>query len=333
MNPSHRNAALSLALIAALIGAFYWQPITGWFRPPPPEKLLIAITSDPSTGLLHIAAAKDYLAAEGLAVELQRHTSGRSALAALIAKQAEIATTASVPLMFAVSKQVPVSIVATIANTAQAEGVLARHDRGISAPDDLKGKTIGVPMGTSSHFMLYVMLAGNGIEQHAVTIRDLQPDALGAALSAGEVDAIAIWEPWLSAAQSPTSIIMYPDGGSSFAFHLASRPDVLQKRPAAMRKLLRALLRAERYAADEPEAARAIIAKAGDADLALIERAWPNYDLHLTLSQSLLNQLEDQLRWAISNGLLDASRMPNFLDNIYLDAMLAVKPHAVSIVR
>lgn len=57
------------------------------------------------------------------------------------------------------------------------------------------------------------------------------------------------------------------------------------------------------------------------------------FSLRLTLSQSLLTLLEDRARWAIGNHLTEAAELPNFLDSFYLDAMLAVKPQAVSVVR
>ena len=128
-------------------------------------------------------------------------------------------------------------------------------------------------------------------------------------------------------------MVIYPDKFFSFRLHLAGQRQFLHDHPAAMQKLLRALLRAEHLVEEEPQATRSIIAKYAKYDPASFDRLWPNYDLHLNLSQALLNTLEDQARWAIANDLADTKDMPNFLDVINPDAMLAVKPAAVSIVR
>jgi NitT/TauT family transport system substrate-binding protein len=42
---------------------------------------------------------------------------------------------------------------------------------------------------------------------------------------------------------------------------------------------------------------------------------------------------EDQARWRIDNNLTDATRVPNYLDYIYLDALEKVKPEAIGIIR
>lgn len=341
MRLGRRSAALiaSLALVAAIATAFYWQPITNRLSPPlpaAPENLIIAISSDVSSGLVRIAAAKGYFAAEGLTVTLQPHTSGRSGLAAVIANQAEIATAADIPVMFAATGKLPISIVATIADTLHAEGILARRDRGVAAPADLKGKTIGVPFGTSSHFMLNVILSSHAISPLEVPLRNLPPEALAAALAAGEVDAIAIWRPWLDQAgkaAGANGVSFFPEKGFGFRFHLVGRREFVGTHPAAMQKLLRAVFRAEQYAAEDAPAARALITESAHIDPAVIDAIWPYYDLRLTLSQAILNMLEDQARWAIANGLVDAKAEPNFLEVINPDAMLAVKPAAVSIVR
>jgi NitT/TauT family transport system substrate-binding protein len=38
-------------------------------------------------------------------------------------------------------------------------------------------------------------------------------------------------------------------------------------------------------------------------------------------------------KWAIESGLIKASKVPNFLDVIYFDGLMAVQPEAVRILR
>jgi NitT/TauT family transport system substrate-binding protein len=339
-SPAQRILVLlaALALIVGLAGAAYWRPISAWWAPPSaPEELTLAVnTAYTMSGLVHLAAANEYFAAEGLKVTLQPHNSGLSALDAVIANQAEIATVADTPVMFAVTRKVPLAIVATIASATHSHGIVARRDRGVSAAADLKGKAIGVPLGTDAHFLLNVILAGHGIAPDEVRVSNVKPENMVAALSTGQIDAIAIWDPWLSQAgkaAGASSVMIYPEKGFKLDFNLVGRRDFVRNRPAAMQKLLRALLRSERFLEAQPQAARAIIVAATNSDPASFDAVWPNFNLRLTLSQSLLTILEDQARWAISSGLTEAKDVPNFLESIYLDAMLAVKPQAVSIVR
>jgi len=64
-----------------------------------------------------------------------------------------------------------------------------------------------------------------------------------------------------------------------------------------------------------------------------VSRAWSQNQIELSLDQSLILTMEDEARWLISNNLTTEKTVPNFLDYIYDDALKAVKPEAVKIVR
>jgi len=53
----------------------------------------------------------------------------------------------------------------------------------------------------------------------------------------------------------------------------------------------------------------------------------------VTLEQALIVDFEEQTRWVIKQQLTERREMPNYLDYIYVDGLLAVKPVAVRIIR
>ncbi len=301
-----------------------------------PEQLTIAVTSTYiGSALVLIAAANGYFKTEGLDVTLQPHASGLAALNAVLAAQADLATTADTPLMFAVMKGQPVSIVATISKSARDHGIIARKDSGIATPADLKGKRVGVTLGTGAHFLLDLVLTVHNTQSGQVLIADLKPQELVDGLLSGKVDAVATWNPYLDElkkALGENGLAFY-DGGFRLMFHIAGRQDFVRQNPETMKKLTRALLRAETFAAGHPEDARSIVARAAKTDLAAVSAAWSNYRLQVKLDQGLLTLLEDQSRWAIKNGYVDKTEVPNYLGFIYPDALAAVKPAALTIIR
>jgi NitT/TauT family transport system substrate-binding protein len=64
-----------------------------------------------------------------------------------------------------------------------------------------------------------------------------------------------------------------------------------------------------------------------------IEYAWPKQEFAVTLEQAMLVTFEDQARWRMTNNLTEATEILNYLDYIYLDALEAVKPEAIGIIR
>ena len=342
MNSARRNVLTIalLALLATIAMAFLWPTIAERPQPTPvhaAEKLTIAINSPYiASGLVHLAARKGYFAVEGLDVTLQPHDSGRSALDAVVADRADIATVADTPVVFAVINGVPLAIVATISNAVRSHGIVARRDRGISVLADLKGRRVGVVSGSDAHYLLHTMLASHGVAPNEIAIENLKSAELTFALAEGRVDAIATWEPWLSEARKAAGangVVFEPDKGFSLAFNLVGRRKFVQSHPAVMQRLLRALLAAERFLGTDPEAARALVLDATKIESTVFDNAWPNHFLRLTLSQGTVTMLEDQARWVNSISYGEKLKIPNFLESIYLDAMLAVKPQAVSIIR
>jgi NitT/TauT family transport system substrate-binding protein len=64
-----------------------------------------------------------------------------------------------------------------------------------------------------------------------------------------------------------------------------------------------------------------------------LRESWNAYTPNLSLSPLLVENLENETKWAIKNKLVSPRPMPNYLRYIYFDGLEAVKPGAVSIVH
>ena len=333
-----RYAMIGAFVLAALLGGYVWRSWTSLAQPAsPPEPMTIAANIRyAGTGLVFIAQEQGYFANEGLNVTLQPYTTGKDALDATLEGRAELATAADIPIMFAVMKDQPVSIVATIFKVEKDPGIIGRKDRGVLTLASLNGKRIGVTLGTSGHFVLDAFLIRQKLSTDDVTLRDLQPQELPEALLNGDVDAVATWEPYLGALRTQlgaNGMIFYSEGIYELPFNIAGRRDYVVSHPETIKKLLRALVRAERFCKDEPAAAHRIIAGAINVSLEHMMELWPTFQFSVTLDQSLLLTLEDETRWAIKNKLTGRTNIPNYLYHIYLDALHALTPEAVTIIH
>jgi NitT/TauT family transport system substrate-binding protein len=331
-------AITGVLILAALLGGYVWRGRTVPAQPShPPEPVTMAINARyAGTGLVFIAQTKGYFAQAGLHVTLQPYTTGKVALDMALEGRAELATVADIPIMFAVTKRQPVSIVATIFSVEKDPGIVGRKDRGILTLAHLSGKRIGVTLGTSGHFVLDAFLIRQKLSTDDVMLRDLQPEELADALMQGEVDAVVTWEPYLSSLQTQlgtNGTIFYGDGIYELPFNIAGTRDYVFNHPETIKKLVRALVRAERFCKEEPEAARQIIGNAINMDRQNLQELWPTFRFNVTLAQSLLLTLEDETRWAIKNKLTARTDIPNYLQHVYLDALHAVTPTAVTVIH
>lgn len=324
-NPESRFVVLLLTAVLFSGTACRQQPQKQTGQP---EKITIAYTSTTGGALVHIAFAKDYFAQEGLDMTPQLHLFGKQALHAVIEGKADLATVADTPIMFAVINGKPITTLAVIQTSNRNTGIVARRDWGISKPSDLKGKTIGVTRGTVNEYFAEVFLEFHGIHRKQVKIVDLMPDEMAAAVKAGKVDAVSIWNPIQTKLQQDLGskgLTFYGETLYTEAFCAVARQDFVKQHPDAVRKFLRALIKAEAFVKQHPEESRRLVAAFIKTDKSLLDRIWDVYKFGVSLDQSFLINIEEQTQRALQNRLTGYREMPNYLDFIYVEGLQAVR--------
>ncbi len=337
---SRRFRASATAVAAVIILGLAYLGTRG---PPPKqtspvEKLRIALPVLPHTALVHIAAAKGYFAEEGLAVSIQPVNYGVLARDEVLQEKADLAVTAEVLFVIAVMKGHALGMVASLASVANDNAIIARRDRGIGVAGDLVGKKIGVSFGTSGSYFLWAFLIRHKLPlpPDSIVLVDLPPERIVAALAEGSVDAVATWQPMSLQAQAAlgnnaVSFIEFDAYRTTMIAY--GRSEFLKGHAGAMEKLVRALLKAERFMQSHPEETLKLVAQWLKIDVGALRATWQQFDFGVNLLQSHLITLEDEARWAMARGHVAQGPVPNLLPHLYLDALLAVQPERVTVLH
>lgn len=302
----------------------------------PPEKITIAYTMAATAFLIDIAFTKGYFAEEGLDAKPQSHAFGKLALASVLEGKADLATVADTPIVLAVMNNQPVTTIAAIQTSSRDAAIAAIKGGGIASPADLKGKKIGVTLGTTVEFFVDAYLAAHDIPKDAVSIIDIKPAEMAEALATEKVDAVSVFAPTLTNLEKDlgdSGIFFYDESIFTETFCVTAMQEYAKQHPEAIKKFLKALIRAETLILENPEEAQRQVAQFLKMDKDLLERIWPIFTARVTLNQALLVDFEDQTRWAVQKGLTTRKDMPNYLEFIYVDGLQAVKPEAVTILR
>ncbi|MBK8640256.1 MAG: NrtA/SsuA/CpmA family ABC transporter substrate-binding protein [Chromatiaceae bacterium] len=331
MKKTTMNRVAALLTLALALTACQQSPAPAT---EPPQTLRIAFTDRLESALVHIALIQGYFRAEGLDIQPVMRTFGKAALEAILDGQADLATVAETPIMFAVLQGANLRVLATLLESDTNLAVVARGDAGIASAKDLKGKRIGYTPGTASDFFLAALLTANGLPRQEVLAVDLKPDAMQEALLAGEVDAVATWSYYpLVHALGPNARVILDSEIYTQTFNLVARQDFIDQHPLVIQKVLRALIKAEGFARTQPDAAQTLLAEATQIDPSLVQEILGNFQFLVGLDQILLLILEDETRWAISNQLTDQTQMPDYSTILYLDGLKAVQPDAIFLER
>ncbi len=245
----------------------------------PPQKITIAYPTIILSALPHIACEKGYFLTEGLEVTPQFHAFGKPALQSVLEEKADIALSTDTPVVFAVTGGKKIYTIAVVGTSSKVMSIVARKGRGISMPADLKGKSIGVPLGSAMEFYLDSFLAVRGIDRKDVKIIDMKPGEMLDALTQGKVDAVSIRNSTLKqieGALKDNGVSFYDEHLYSDIECLSAQQDFVRKHPETIRKVLKALIRAEAFVEANPGEAKRIVAEFTGLDKSFIEEIWNN---------------------------------------------------------
>ena len=301
------------------------------------EKVTIGIsTSSLLASLVHIAEARGYFLEEGIDVEIKGYSTGKAALAATLSGEVDMGTVADTPIVSNSFERNDFAVFVTICNSNQHSKVLTRKDSNINTPQDLVSKKVATTVGTTAHYFMAVFFLLNKLDISDVEIVNLKPGEMVEAIVNGDVDAMFAWEPnILKATKSlgDNAIILPSDVGYEATFNLVSMNGYIENNPELIKKVIKALAKAEEFITNNREESINIIALRLETDREDIDKLWDGYKFGLSLSQTLILTLEDVARWSIRSNFTNKTEVPNYMDYIYMDALEEVKPEAVRIIH
>lgn len=313
-----------------------------------PIPLRIGLPGQPSGALLYLALAQGRFAEVGLDVVATPYPSGKRALhEGLLAGQVDLISSTEVPVALyglealdgeAEAAPLP-RILASISSSDNVNRVVTRQRYGIREPADLAGRRVATQRGSAVHFFWHLFSLEHGIHSPEL-LRFLPAEALPEALAAGRIDAFSMREPFISQARALIGddlVVFAAPGLYVQRGLLVIAGEFALAHPDAPRRLIQALIAAERFAQREPTAAARLVAEQlGIAPGALIA-LWPDLNLHVRLDQALLLLLEEEARWALHAGLVSgkgpAEPVPNYLRLIDRAPLEAEQPRAVTLIR
>ncbi|MFA6497879.1 MAG: ABC transporter substrate-binding protein [Desulfurivibrionaceae bacterium] len=283
--------------------------------------------------LPRIALEQGYFREEGLSVTL-KDLDGKQAFEGMLQGECNFAVSGVPPIVLADPQRTPFIILATLMSDDDSTRIIARRDRGIVTPQDLKGKRIGVKKGVLGHLFLDLFMMKHGLAQNEVTQVFMEPETFQAALASGEIDGFSMTTRMVNVAAKALGDkgVVFAEPGLNLIHGILTTRSNIPLNLQATPGVLRALVRAEQYAKEEPAAAKGVVAKAAQFSSREIEEIWGRTIIEVALANSLFAHLEDQYRWQMERGGAAASaNMPNYLALVSPEYLRAIKPDSVSV--
>jgi taurine transport system substrate-binding protein len=175
------------ALLAGCVGGVAAQPKE------------VTIAYQQIAGPLIVAIANGSVEkATGYKVNWRQFESGAKVATAMTSGDVQVGVIGSSPLAAAVSRGVELQLFWILDDINEAEALVVRNGSGINKPADLKGKKLGVPFVSTTHFHAMFALEQWGIKPNELEILNMQPNQVAAAWERGDIDAAFVWDPALA---------------------------------------------------------------------------------------------------------------------------------------
>lgn len=281
---------------------------------------------------VYLAQERGLWAEEGLDATVTTLSTGRDALNAVLGGQAQFGVVGDLPAVTAALGGRDVRIVADLSRFSDWR-LLTRTDRGITGFAALRGRKVGVPQGTNVEYALSRMLASERLTPADVTVVNLAPNQVAAALARGDVDAGVTFPSFYDAARTALAdrYAELPFSGYTARTLLVSGPAADD---AAATAVLRTVLRAQRAAGADPAAARAaVVAQSkGALQAGYVDAFHPRYTYGASLTPELLAQLADEAAWAkAAQNLPGAADRQALRERLRPAPLTAADPAAVTL--
>ena len=201
------------------------------------------------------------LAEQGVGVKWTEFPAGPVLLEGLNVGSIDFGTVGEAPPIFAQAAGANLVYVGNEPASPASEAIVVPKGSGLRTLADLKGKKIALNKGSNVHYLLLKALEKAGISYADIQPVFLPPADARAAFERGSVDAWAIWDPFLAAAEKQLGARVLADGKglvANYQFYLASRT-YAEKNPEILRIVLDELAKVDDWGRNNPEEVATIL--------------------------------------------------------------------------
>ena len=209
---------------------------------------------------------------------------------------------------------------------------LAVVGRNIDNLDQLKGKKVGVARGSGGEVFWLAMLDKLKLNAADYTVVNVEAPEMVAALERGNIDAYAVWEPWVTrglAAVKNTKVLKDQEGILEQGVYIYMNLGWIKKHPAQAEAFMRALLEAtDIINKDRQRAAKDVSAFLKNLDPPMVEQLMTKLRFDMMLEDSTISMFrlaESQLK---QQGKL--SKPLDYGAFVYPDLLRKVQPAKVN---
>lgn len=195
------------------------------------------------------------LTAAGASVTWAEFPAGPPMLEAMNAGSIDFGYTGESPPIFAQAAGTPLLYVAYDPWSPKAEAIVVPKNSSIKSVAELKGKKVAFAKGSNTNYLVVKALEAAGLKYSDIKPTHLTPADARAAFESGNVDAWAIWDPYLAAVEHDIDVRILTDATNlapNRGYYLA-RQKFVNSHPDLLKTLLDEASKIDKWATNNPD--------------------------------------------------------------------------------
>lgn len=291
----------------------------------PKTAKVIRVGYQASSSLTVLEKAKGFLeeefAKDGVKVEYKLFLAGPPMNEALASGEIDIANMGPLPAISAKGNGINVKAVGRAFSDDFYYGLLVRPDSSIAALQDLKGKKIGIQLGSGAHVFFMFLLQQNGLSEKDFNVVSMPTSDQKAALQAGNVEAIVTWQPFVADVELDKvgKVLISSNGVIKTAGAYLVREDFAKQNPDLVKRFLKVHTQTVDYLNQHADESIKLISEGSKIGIGPLRKSLKTIDWRLDFTNGdidTLSRIKDLLK---KNSKLKSDfDINDFIDKSYL---------------
>ncbi|WP_425802686.1 ABC transporter substrate-binding protein [Desulfitobacterium sp. Sab5] len=265
---------------------------------------------------------KEEFEKDGITISVKSFKSGPPMIEAFTSGQLDIGLLGDQPVIQARSNNVDLKAISTFTSSEKAYGIFATEKSGIKSLQDLKGKKIGVPLGTTLHQLAFLYLKDAGLTKNDVQIANLQMQDIVTAMQSNSIDAAVSMDPYMNPLKKSGAIFLKDATGyKNVVTVVAGRNEFLKQNPEVAARILKVLDKATKWMYENKDKSIDIVVKKSGLSKEDVTSFYENRKSAINLNQDLIDSIQDTANFLKEQGITRSEvKISDMIDSSYLKA-------------
>lgn len=221
----------------------------------------------------------------------------------------DIGVMGNVPAISGIAAGQKRSLIGIAYNGEQTEAVLVPDDSEITSVSDLKGKKVGLVVGSIAQNYMNELLKANHLSIDDIELINLSTGEQQQALATGQVDAVATWEPTITKIEASGAGKVLADGTGVFLGEnpIIARSEYVSQNPEIVQIFLEQYQKAAEAIKADPETYAEKYAEQLGLEKDLFVKALSHVSFPVSISQEDVDDLQGTADFLHDSGIITKS--------------------------